>query len=374
MAVATARPLLRWSSVRDCPRKAIFEATKAPARERTDKEQRILFRGKRIGRDYAEILSLKHNSRDEHRKFIRARNRSEESGGGYYGAGKVWCEKKIVWPLGVGHADVWLPATGTLVEVLSSAHATPQNAHSKKLQLAGYMEHDPEARNGVVVVLDPNDMSETRHIVSKHDEQYASLVEEMRARIRQVQAWDADGTLPPRVCTKPSDARGHFCVYAEVCFDGWTAPERPKVKSPDVASLARQLYEVGRLKASHGGNGADVAFVEQKMDEEGIDGALAALAKARTQKGIEWLEKHIKARLTDALGHAPEDFLHDPGEYEVGPLLLKRSVVNRAGYEVQPSSYETLTVKRVSDEPLLSGDSFGDEAPWDDDDLGPVMP
>lgn len=368
MTETVARPLLRWSAVRDCPRKAIYEATGAPSRERTDREHRILFRGRRIGRDYAEILSLKHNARDDHRKFIRNRNRSEETGGGYYGAGKVWCEKKIVWPLGVGHADIWLPETGTLVEVLSSAHASPQNVHSKKLQLVGYMEHDPEARNGVLVVLDPNDLSETRHLVSRHDEQYAGLVAEMRARIEQVQQWDSTGEPPARVCEKPSDARSHFCVYAEHCFDGWEAPESPKVETQSVVSLARQLYEVGRLKASHGGNKADEAYIEAKLDDEGVDGALAALAQSRTGRSIEWLEKRIKTMLTEALGHAPEDFVHDPGEYQVGPLLLKRKVVSRAGYEVQPCSYETLTVKRTSDGPLLDGDSFGD-VPWTDDDL-----
>lgn len=370
MTTTAQRPLLRWSSTRDCGRKAIFEATGAPARERTDKELRILFRGKRIGRDYGEVLSLKQNTRDDHRKFIRARNRSEESGGGYYGAGKVWCEKKIVWPLGVGHADIWLPQTGTLVEVLSSAHASAENVHSKKLQLAGYMEHDSEARAGVVVVLDPNDMDETRHIVSRHDDQYAELVAEMHARIRQVQHWDASGELPARVCSKPSDARGHFCVFAEHCFEGWTAPERPKVETQAVVSLARQLYEVGRLKVSVNGNKADETAVALKLEDEGVDAALAMLARpdSRTAKGVEFLETQIKTRLTEALGHAPEDFLHDPGEYEVGPLMLKRSVVTRSGYEVAPCSYETLSVKRVSDAPLLAGDAYGD-VPWDDADL-----
>lgn len=367
-----SRPLLRWSSVRDCGRKAIFEATGAPARERTDKEERILFRGKRIGRDYGEILSLKHNTRDDHRKFIRVRNRSEESGGGYYGAGKVWCEKKVVWDLGVGHMDIWLPQTATAVEVLSSAHASAAMIHSKKLQLVGYMEHDPETRNGVVVVLDPNDMDETRYVVSKHSEEYAALVDEMLARIRQVQAWDADGNLPPRVCSKPSDARGHFCVYAETCFEGWAAPERPKVVTESVVVLARQLYEVGRLKATVNGNKVDESVVESKLHDEGIDAALAHLSRSdsRTAKGVEFLEKQIKVRLTESLGQAPEDFLHDPGEYEVGPLVLKRKRVDRAGFTVEPTSYETLTVKRVSDDPLLGVDSLGDIPPWEDEDLG----
>ena len=372
MTATTERPLLRMSSLRDCGKKAILEATGAPARERTDRENRILFRGARIGRDYAELLSLNHNSRDDHRLFIRARVRSEETGGGYYGAGKVWCEKKVVWPLGVGHMDIWLPETATAVEVLSSKHATPENIHSKKLQLVGYMEHDSEARNGVLVVLDPTDLDETRHIVSTHSEEYVRLVYEMRERIHQVQNWDATGEMPARVCAKPSDARGHFCVFAEHCFEGWTAPERPKVETQEVVSLARQLWEIGRLKFIANGSKVDETAVEATLNDEGVDAALAMLSRtdSRTMRGVEFLEKQIKVRLTEALGHAPEDFLHDPGEYEVGPLVLKRKRVERAGFTVEPTSYEQLTVKRVSDAPLLAeGDPFGDTAPWDSDDL-----
>lgn len=329
-----------------------------------------MFRGKRIGRDYAELLSINHNSRDDHRKFIRARVRAEERGGGYYGAGKVWAEKKVVWPLGVGHMDIWLPQTATAVEVLSSKYGSAEMVHSKKLQLVGYMEHDPEARAGVVVVVDPSDLDEERHVVSRHDSLYADLVAEMRERIQQVQGWDATGELPPRVCGKPSDARGHFCPFAEHCFDGWTAPELPQVETGEVVTLARQLYEVSRLKAVVSGNGADRAFVERKLEDEGVDAALAALADPanRTAKSVEYLEKQIKTRLTEALGHAPEDFLHDPGEYQVGPLVLKRKRVERAGFTVEPTSFETLTVKRVSDAALLAPEDFGD-VPWSDEDV-----
>jgi hypothetical protein len=360
VSATVSRPLLRWSSTRDCPRKAIYEATGAPARDRSDAEQRILFRGKRIGRDYAELLSFNHNNALDHKRFIRARNRAEEKGGGYYGAGKVWAEKKVVWQLGVGHMDIWLPQTATAVEVLSSKHASPEILHSKRLQLVGYMEHDPEAANGVVVILDPSDLSEDRQLVSKHDPQYAELVEEMRDRIRQVQAWDAGEPMPARVCGKPSDARGHFCQYADHCFQDWEPPELPVVLTDEVVRLARQLYEVAQVKSVLSGSKVDAVPVQAALAADDIDAAISVLRDARTMKGAELLEKEIKARLTEAIGHAPEDFLQDPGEYQVGPLVLKRNVVDRAGYTVQPASYETLSVKRTSGEPLLPEIDFGD--------------
>lgn len=373
MSATVSRPLLRWSSARDCGRKAIYEATGAPARARTEREQRILFRGKRIGRDYGELLSINHNTRADHKKFVKARAWAEEKGHGYYGAGKVWCEKKVVWPLGVGHMDIWLPEPATGVEVLSSAHATVEMIHSKKLQLVGYIEHDPEASNGVVVVLDPSSLDEDRHIVSKHQAGYDDLVEEMRARIAQVQEWDATGDMPARVCGKPSDAMGHFCTFSETCFEDWQRPDLPVVITEEVVTLARQLYEIEQLDRAVAGNKQDKTGVQHVLEDEGIDGALAYLAKPenRTAASVKAVKETVKTALIEALGHAPEDFLHDPGEYEVGPLVLKRNLVQRAGYTVQPAEYETLTVKRVSDAPL-PGRDYGDEAPWTDEDLGPA--
>ena len=149
-----ADPMLRWSSVRACPRKAVYEATGAPARERTDREERILFRGKSIGRDYASFLTAR------------------------YGADAIEAERKVVWPLGIGHIDIYLKQTKTAIEVLSSAHATDAMIHSKLLQVVGYMEHDPEVDNGMLVVLNPSDFFEDRYPVNKDTDAYRELAAE----------------------------------------------------------------------------------------------------------------------------------------------------------------------------------------------------
>jgi len=297
------RPLLRWSSTRDCPRKAIYEATDAPARPLIERERRILFRGKRIGRDYAELLSLNHNNKLDHKRFIRARVRAEEKGGGYYGAGKVWVEKKVVWPLGVGHMDIWLPQTATAVEVLSSAHASEQMVHSKELQLVGYMEHDPETTNGAVVVLNPSDYSEDKIILSRHSKDYAELVEEMHERIRQVQEWDATGEMPPRVCRKPADARGHFCVYADHCFDGWTPDPATDLTDPAIAELVAQLAAAKLRYREHDKQAEaerdEYKEIEQQLTDLGIQ-------SGRTYRCGTWQFRRItvKGRETFQLARA----------------------------------------------------------------------
>src|SRR4051812_29011253 len=106
----------RWSSVRDCARKAVYEATDAPHRDRTEHEERILWRGKSLGRDYMLFLANK------------------------YGADQILTEVPVRWPFGTGHIDGVVIPTRTAIEVLSSAHASDAMIQSKLLQLVGYME------------------------------------------------------------------------------------------------------------------------------------------------------------------------------------------------------------------------------------------
>lgn len=265
--------MLRWSSARDCGRKAIYEATGAPARERTDKEDRILFRGKRLGRDYADLLAMKH------------------------GEDGIERERKIVWELGIGHADVWIRETRTLVEVLSSAHASEEMRHSKLLQLVGYLEHDPEADNGVLVVLNPSDYTEDRTVVSTRSAAYQALVEEMRDRIAQLQAWDANGAMPERVCSKPADARSHFCLHAEHCFEGWERPALERVA-------------------------ADETLVQAAIDFHAAKTARADLA--RQDRVFEQQQKDAQAILEGAE-------LPPKVAVQVGPMKVTRTSVHRRG-------------------------------------------
>jgi hypothetical protein len=322
------KPMLRWSSVRACPRKAIYEASTAPARERTDREERILFRGKSLGRDYASFLRAKH------------------------GKDKIVAERKVVWPLGIGHIDVYLPATKTAIEVLSSAHATDEMTTSKLLQLVGYMEFDPEVTNGVLIVLNPSDFWEERFLVSKDTNAYKELAAEAHARVAQVLAWRDTGELPERVCGKPGDAFGKFCLHADHCFEGWTKPELVPNEDPLVHELSIALYRA-------------------KQDEH---------ARKERVTEAEERRKAIQSQLAEHL---------EEGEHEIGSLTIKRSVTTRkptldlkkarlAGAVddelIQPfmkdgATYSTWFIDRHGDAPLIVPGEFGDEAPWTAEDL-----
>jgi hypothetical protein len=324
----TPTPLLRWSSVRACSRKAVYEHLGAPARERTDREERVLYRGKSIGRDYASFLAAR------------------------YGADAIEVERKVQWALGLGHIDIYVKETKTAIEVLSSAHATDAMVQSKLLQLTGYMEHDPEVDNGALVVLNPSDFTEDRYPVNPDTAAYAELVAEMNERIEKVLAWRDTGEIPERVCKKPSDAWGHFCLHADHCFEGWVKPELVPNEDPLVHELSIALYRA-------------------KQDEH-----------ARKERVTESEErrKAIQAQLAEHL---------EEGEHEIGSLTIKRSVTTRkptldlkkarlAGAVddelIQPfmkdgATYSTWYVDRHGDAPLVVPGEFGDEAPWTAEDL-----
>jgi hypothetical protein len=333
-----ARPMLRWSSVRDCSRKAVYEATHAPARERYDREERILFRGRSLGREYASFLAQK------------------------YGAQNVLTEVKVEWPLGVGHMDVYLVPTRTAVEVLSSAHASEQMIHSKLLQLTGYMEHaSMPVDSGALVILNPSDFTDEILPVAKTSKTYAGLVEEMHDRIAQVQAWADTGTIPDRTCQKPSEARGHFCLYAEHCFEGWEAPAPAAVFDDDEAREYTAAYYRAKQDETAAKQTYDSLVTYRKEVEELVaamfDTAGLAGQKVKARSGPLELAQIVvgdhqelslkKARLAGVWTDAHDELFQD--------FLAMRGGHTR--YQVD----------RVSDEPV---EDFGAEAPWTADDLG----
>lgn len=266
-------PMLRASSLRDCPRKAVYEATGAPARDRSLKEERQLFRGKSVGRDW--LISYAHESKQS----IRV-----ESGPDYWVPPKLRCETDdadilaelpIKWSLGVGHADAFETSTGKVIEVLSSAHAGQDMIHSKLLQVVLYMEHLDAARSGALVIVDPASLDDDVLPIATTSKTYAGLVEEVRERIAQVQAWAGEGRLPARVCAKPSDSIGRFCRFAAHCFEGWEPPALALLDDADADQLASRWYALKEQERGAGKVAKDFEK-ERKQVEAELDGRVPA--------------------------------------------------------------------------------------------------
>lgn len=329
-------PTLRWSSAVDCPRKAVYGATREPDRDWSDREARIMYRGRSIGHDYGTWLKAK------------------------YGPNAVWREVKVKWAMGVGHIDLFLRPTGTAIEVLSSKWASDEMVHRKLLQLVGYMEAYKPAKNGCLIVLDPADFTESRWPVAKNTDTYRALVEETLERVEQLKRWwdssmhGEGGILPDRVCRKPSEAIGHFCRHAETCFADWVEPEPGSVvDDPDALALASQLHFVKGEERI-----AKAALADHEAVRKDLEAQLAALP------GVEGVA----------------------GDIQIGSFVVKRVHVQRkpsldtkkatlagalnlellAEFMKPGASYWTTAIERTE----TSGPvDFGDEAPWTDEDL-----
>lgn len=317
---ATARVDVRASSVKDCVRKSVYGATGAPEREWTDREHRIMFRGQRLGQDYADWLERQH------------------------GPENVAREVEIPWRFGVGHADIFLRHTRTLIEVVSSAHASDVMVHRKLLQLVLYLEHFQGAEAGLLVIIDPADFTEERYPVARGTDTYNGLADEVTERIESIARWRDTGELPDRECRKPSEAIGRWCRHAETCFDGWEPDPVETIDTPEAREVASAYYQA-------------------KQAEKG---AKQILATAEVER------KEIEARLAE---------LVPVGKRRIGPLEITRTHVERkptidtkkvelAGVPIAPEfykpgvTYDTFRVDRVSDEPLVTADDFGEDVPF----------
>lgn len=321
----------RWSMTARCPRMAYYAFIGVDPVEPDEETQRRFERGRMDEQWYIQRLRKKHGRRN------------------------VRTQKAVPWPdtglpLGELHQDAFIVSLAQPVEVKS--HFSGQPSAHDFIQLAGEIRYDAEAGDtGALVVLD-RDLNERIITVTLDD----ALRQEVERRTQALLDGIVADVEPERVCCKPSDGIGHLCPFVRHCFADWDPPERPVVQSEEVVTLARQLYEISVLKRLIVGSKVDEVALLEALDDEGVDAAIRTLRDARTVKGVEALEKIVKQKLSDAIGSAPEDFLHDLGEYEVGPLVLKRSRVDRAEYTVAATSYETLSVKRVSDAPLPERD------------------
>lgn len=237
---------LRWSSARDCPRKAVYEATGAPHRERTHREDRTLWRGRAVGHEY--VIALAHEQRTRVHvcsgpdyvqpwPAIHAADRD---------AAGILAELPVEWELGVGHADAFVVESQVVLEVVSSQNATGELIHSKLLQAAGYCRA-LDAAAVCVVVVDPVTLADDRVIVTRDSSKWDRLMGEVDERVATLLEWRETGRIPDRVCRKPADAWSHFCLYGGHCFDDvpeWTPDFNGELWSDEAQMIAIALERV----------------------------------------------------------------------------------------------------------------------------------
>lgn len=327
---ATATPQLRWSSVRDCGRKAVLEATGAPARERTLQEERTLYRGRSVGHDFVVALANENRWKiwvgSGPYNWVPREMRADSED-----TADVIAELKIAWALGTGHCDLYIRETDTVLEVLSSQHASADMIRSKLVQARGYAE-GIDASSLVLAIVDPSTLVEERIVVTQTSANWTDLLDEVHERVDQVLDWNETGKIPVRVCGKPSEARGHFCLHAEYCFDGFQPDVAGDVESEEAQQLAIRL-----------------AHVKAKRREI-----------SSSDKVLEAEQKEIQGELGE---------LVPTGEWQVGGYLVKRSDRSRSSFKLALAQQDS----RIPGDLLDEFTSTSTYQVWDVEKTGPAV-
>lgn len=284
----TAPHRLRWSTARDCPRKAVYEATAAPHRERTHREDRILWRGRGVGHEY--VIAIAHESRrtvhvctgpDFMLPYPDLRATSREAAG-------ILAEMPVEWELGVGHADAYIVEAETILEVVSTLSPTDTLIHSKLVQGGAYAKWHG-AKAVCVAIVNPSTLEDDRVVVVEGTDEWDGLMQDVDEIVRQLHEWKTAGDMPGRVCLQPGDAWGHFCTFAVHCFadePAWSPETVADLDSPEALRLAIELGHVKTLRRE----------------------------LARQDANFEHEQKEIQRALAD---HVPEGKWTVAGGYEV---------------------------------------------------------
>lgn len=329
---ATAAPHLearsRWSSAAKCARQGSYGLLGVDPAEPDDRTRRLWIRGKQLGGYVADSFAAK------------------------YGEDQVAREKAVPWPGGILHTDVFVIPERVAVEVKSTS--TPASIlDSALMQLAGEVHFDPDAEGGLLVLVNPSDLG-MEFVPFVLTDEWIERVEKTADEVMRAGA-SRGQVMPDRVCGHPSEGRSRFCPFIEQCFDGWEPPTVEALTDPAIVELVREWEAAKREYRSHNAE-AEAARERYKQVEEqltalGLDPALQYHVGPYLVKRIT-----VKGRETFQLARARKAGQWTPADDERFAAFV------RIG---DPS--ERYDVQRASETASLD---FGDEAPWDSDDLG----
>lgn len=270
----------RWSSAVVCPRKAVYEHTDAPRGEFDDTTLRRFRRGHAWGKIVADdvVAALRADGQ---------RPRTEE---------------EVPWPaaapIGIGHADIYLPRARRIVEVFST-DGTSYPAH-KGLQAAGYCTNHPNAEDAVVLVVDR---------ATGDERVYPIDVAELEPRVREIEEAVtnaiASGDPPPRAADHPHAFPCSECVFRDHCWDGWDAPPLVVVDGADndATELADIEDSIAATKQTLKDLEADRAAVRERLAPYLTPGVPAACGGVILRRTITAGRRSFAVGAYEAAGH-----------------------------------------------------------------------
>lgn len=316
----------RLSELARCPRMASFRALGAQPADIDVEWQRYFARGNLFEFYVYQQYAAEHGKSNVQRQVV------------------------IPWPLGEGHADLFIVPRAELVEVKSSA--TP---HSMDLletatrQLRLYKHYYPAAKKAGLYIVNPSNLRQEDYYpvkTSKGDEE--EIVHLVGLVQRAVETGGEE--LPACVCDSPGACRQMGCAFTEQAWEGWEPPQGHTLDDAEAAAFAQTLYE---LKSEY-------RRFQAEADErkEGYALAQAALRSLGVEPGRDYLVGPYKLRRivtspseSFSLAKAKQTGNWTEGDYErLGAFVSLRS------------GSERWSIERVSDE--VTPEDFGDEAPF----------
>jgi hypothetical protein len=298
---------VRWSSAVLCPRMAVFQGLKAPHGVHDEVTLRRFKRGNAWGRIVREEIVGN----------LRRR--------GY----RPVSEMEILWPakapIGIGHADVYVPAHRRIVEVFSTDGTgyPPQ----KGIQAAGYALNHPRATEAVVLVVDR---------VTGDDRTYDVDLDALEPQVRDIERQVVDalhgGELPERVTYAPWAWPCSECVFTEHCWADWEPV--PLAQIPGAVDDAARLAD------------AEDAVSAARRDVKALEQARAAIRdrlRPLTPAGETVAAGEISLRRTEVAGRVTFAL----GDYQAAGHRLPRRA---RAFISEGAGSERWTVKRTPEE------------------------
>lgn len=288
------RGATRWSQAVHCPRMASYGLLGVEPTPLTPREAGRMARGRDAGRYFARQMAAKHGEENVHFEFPVA-----------------WPAPPAL-PVGELHVDCAVLNERLAVEAKNTVWIDSL-FEPAVLQVAGAVHFSDHFDSGLVVFLDHDYQITHEFPVFLNDE----LIEKIEAIAAAITEAGNTRKMPERVCEKPADARGHFCPFAEHCFEGWE-PEPPR-ELPDLSELASRGWVIQRdLKAAKG----NVAEMQKAWDEWKAE-ALDAIPHGETLAGaIRVKRSDRKGAETFSLSKAKKAGVWTPLHDEVfGPFV-----------------------------------------------------
>ena len=229
---------VRPSAIASCARKQVYQALGYPANETAMRElQGVAYMGHIIEEALANLYSKNY-------------------------PGKTYRQFELTTPYGIkAHADIWVPARNTDIEVKSVSvgaryYGLPKDEHFKQLMLRLHFHHKYRKRNvkGEIVYFFRETLldTETMEPVVIAVEYDPSLGQELETRLCWILECIERKTIPPREgsspeaypCKSKTSYLRAECPYRELCW----ADELEETPAQRIERLKDTLEEYAKLK------------------------------------------------------------------------------------------------------------------------------